>query len=88
MASIRDLKKDINHVLGDIIERVYVWELENPKGDFKKSEALIDEVIQTFDELMVKVSDRSVESRSAHLKSVSRELEDRGQKLIDKLNKL
>ncbi|NNK88367.1 MAG: hypothetical protein HKO90_08800 [Flavobacteriaceae bacterium] len=88
MPSIRDLKKDINHVLGDIIERIYVWELENSKGDLKKSEALIDETIQTFDELIVKVSDRAVESRSDHLKSVSRELEDRGQKLIDKLSKL
>ena len=88
MASIRDLKKDINHVLGDIIERVYVWELENPEGDLKKSEALIDEAIKTFDELIVRVSDRSVESRSAHLKAISKELEDRGQKLIEKLSKL
>ena len=26
MPSIRDLKKDINFVLGDIIEAVYIWE--------------------------------------------------------------
>ena len=26
MANVRDLKKDINYVLGDIIEAVYVWE--------------------------------------------------------------
>ena len=31
MANIRDLKKDINYVLGDIIEAVYLWELTNPK---------------------------------------------------------
>ena len=30
MANIRNLKKDINYVLGDIIEAVYLWELTNP----------------------------------------------------------
>lgn len=88
MASIRDLKKDINYVLGDIIEAVYVWEYANPKTDKKKSDAIIDEAIQTFDELIAKVNDRSVENRSAHLKSVSKELEERGNVLIEKLNKL
>jgi hypothetical protein len=28
MANKRDLKKDINYVLGDIIEAVYVWETD------------------------------------------------------------
>ena len=88
MASIRDLKKDINYVLGDIIEAVYIWEYANPKTDKKKGEAIIDEAIQTFDELIVKVNDRTVENRKAHLKSVSKELETRAQALIDKVNKL
>ena len=35
MANIRDLKKDINYVLGDIIEAVYLWELTNPKKETK-----------------------------------------------------
>ena len=46
MASKRDLKKDINYVLGDIIEAVYIWELTNPGKDTKKSEAIIDEAIE------------------------------------------
>ena len=33
MANIRDLKKDINYVLGDIIEAVTIWELTNPSKD-------------------------------------------------------
>ena len=45
MASIRDLKKDINYVLGDIIEEVYVWEMENTDKGTEKSEAIIDEAI-------------------------------------------
>ena len=52
MASIRDLKKDINFVLGDIIDAVYIWEAINPKEDHTKSEAIIDDAIKTFDELI------------------------------------
>jgi len=88
MANIRNLKKDINYVFGDIIEAVYIWELSNPKADAKKSEAIIDEAIAGFDELIAKVNDKSVDNRAAHLKSISGELETKGRALIDKINKL
>ena len=88
MANIRDLKKDINFVLGDIIEAVYVWEYNNTDKDTKKSEAIIDEAIETFDNLIAKVNDKSVEDKKAHFKSINNELEERGKALIDKLNKL
>ena len=35
MASLLILKRNINYVLGDIIEAVYIWELTNPKKDDK-----------------------------------------------------
>jgi len=86
--SIRDLKKDINYVIGDIIEAIYIWEYTHPDADKKKSDALIDEAIELFDDLIAKVNDKSVENRKTHLKSVNQELENRGRKLIEKLNKL
>lgn len=88
MANIRDLKKDINFVLGDIIEAVYVWEYNNTDKDTKGSEAIIDEAINTFDELIAKVNDKSVENKKAHFKGINNELELRGRALIEKLNKL
>ncbi|OAB81562.1 hypothetical protein [Cochleicola gelatinilyticus] len=88
MASIRDLKKDINYVLGDIIEAVYIWELTNPEKDNKEAEAIIDEAIVTFDELIVKVNENDVENKKKHFKAVNQELEERGRKLIDKINAL
>ncbi|MCD2261024.1 hypothetical protein [Psychroserpens luteolus] len=88
MANIRDLKKDINFVLGDIIEAVYVWEYSNTDKDTKKSEAIIDEAIETFDVLIAKVNDKSVENKKAHFKAINNELEEKGRALIDKLNKL
>jgi hypothetical protein len=88
MANKRDLKKDINYVLGDIIEAVYVWELSNPDKDTKKSEAIIDEAIDVFDELIEKVNDRSAENKKTHFKSINQELEKKGRALIEKINKL
>ena len=88
MAKVRDLKKDINYVLGDIIEAVYIWEYNNTDKDTKKSEAIIDEAITTFDELIEKVNQRDIEDKRAHFRAINKELEDRGKALIDKLNKL
>ncbi|WP_445732164.1 hypothetical protein [Mariniflexile sp.] len=88
MANVRNLKKDINYVLGDIIEAVYVWELSNPSKDNKKSEALIDEAIATFDELIVKVNAKNIDNPKAHFKAINTELEAKGNALIEKINKL
>lgn len=88
MASVRILKRDLNYVLGDIIEAVYIWELTNPGKDNKKAEAIIDDAILTFDELISKVNDRSVENKKKHFKAINQELEDRGRKLIDRINSL
>lgn len=88
MANKRELKKDINYVLGDIIEAVYVWELANTEKPTKESEAIIDEAIGTFDELIARVNDRSVEGKKAHFKTIANDLELKGRGLIEKINKL
>ena len=88
MASKRDLKKDINYVIGDIIEAVYIWEITNPDKGTEKSEKIIDDAIDTFDDLIQKVNDRSVENKKAHFKAINQELEVRCRKVIDQINAL
>ena len=88
MANVRNLKKDINYVLGDIIEAVCVWEYTNTDKDTKKSEAIIDEAIDTFDALIAKVNTKGVENPKAHFKAINTELEEKGRALIEKINKL
>ena len=88
MGNVRDLKKDINYVLGDIIEAVYVWEYTNTSKDTKKSEAIIDEAIATFDELIVRVNSRKIENKKAHFKAIQNDLETKGRALIEKINNL
>lgn len=88
MANVRNLKKDINYVLGDIIEAAYIWESANPDKDRKKSEAIIDEAIATFDDLIEKVNAKGVENHKAHFKVIVDELETKGRAMIDKINAL
>ncbi|MFD2552497.1 hypothetical protein ACFSQP_11805 [Bizionia sediminis] len=88
MANKRDLKKDINYVLGDIIEAVYVWEYTNTDKDTKAGEAIIDDAIATFDSLIAKVNDRSAQDKKAHFKAINTELETKGRELIEKINQL
>ncbi|WP_026814299.1 hypothetical protein [Arenibacter certesii] len=88
MASIRDLKKDINYVLGDIIEAVYLVDASENGQNSKEGNAVIDGAIATFDDLIEKVNQKDVENRSAHLKGVRQELETKAAALIDELNKL
>ena len=56
MASKKQLKKDINNSVGALIEEIYVWELMNPKGDFTKSEKLIDEAADEISSFVEKTN--------------------------------
>ena len=84
MASIKNLKKDINYVLGDIIDECLV----TLTGDTKNSEAIVEEAIVIFDDLIAKVNAKDVENKKAHFKAVEAELEDRAGKLLKKVNKI
>jgi len=88
MASIRDLKKDINNVLGDIIEAVYIIDAANNTQDSKEGAKIIDEAIETFDDLIEKVNEKGVDDRKKHLKKVRQELEKKAEGLGEKVNKL
>lgn len=88
MASIRDLKKDINFVLGDIIEAVYQWEVATDNKNSDEGTAIIDRSIEAFDALMVKVHQKDVTDKKVHFKSVRAELEEKATALVEALNEL
>ena len=89
MASIRDLKKDINFVLGDIIEAVYQWEAATANKDSKEGSQIIEAAIASFDGLMDKVHAKDVSvTKKEHFKGVRKQLEEEAMALIEKLNAL
>lgn len=88
MSNVRNLKKDINYVLGDIIDAVTIWQITNPDAEQDKGEVIIDEAIDTFDDLIQKVNQKKVENKKAHFRGIKKELEDRATAMIEKINQL
>lgn len=88
MANVKTLKKDINYVLGDIIEAVYLWEMSTAGKPTEASNKLIDEAIMTFDTLITKVNAKNVEDKKKHFKAINIELEESARKLVEKINNL
>lgn len=88
MASVRNLKKDINFVLGDIIEAVYINELATGAQPTEAGEAIINEAIAAFDDLVKDVNAKNVENKKAHFKQINAKLETVAGQLVEKLNAL
>ena len=88
MANVRTLKKDINFVLGDIIEAVYIWELSTSGKPTDESQAIIDEAIGEFDSLIERVNDKKAENKKAHFKAIYTDLEGTANQLVEKINNL
>ena len=88
MGNRRTLKRDINYVMGDIIEAAYLHQIANPKEDPAKSEAVVDEAIAEFDSLINKMNQKDVENKKQHFKGIQKELETKANQLVDKINAL
>jgi len=88
MANIRNLKKDINYVLGDIIEAVYLYEMTTTGKPSAETNALIDEAIASFDTLIEKVNAKKVENKKAHFSQINKDLEETANQLVAKINAL
>ena len=88
MPSVKNLKKDINFVLGDIIEAVYIYEMTTSGKPSESTNAIIDEAITSFDALISKINAKNVENKKAHFKQINVELEQTANQLIEKINAL
>ena len=83
MPSIKLLKKEINNDIGGLIEEIYLWELSNPSADLGKSEKLVEEAIETFDKLIVKINAVKGDNKKRQFK----EIEEERKKVMDSLLK-
>ena len=83
MPSIKLLKKEINNDIGGLIEEIYLWELSNPSVDLGKSEKLVEEAIEAFDKLIVKINAVKGDNKKRQFK----EIEEERKKVMDSLLK-
>lgn len=88
MGSVKNLKKDINYVIGDIIEAVYLYEMTSTGKPTEATNAIIDEAIRTFDALVAKVNEKNVANKKAHFKQINKDLEVAANQLVEKINAL
>ncbi|PQB07217.1 hypothetical protein BST83_08680 [Polaribacter filamentus] len=86
MSSIKNLKKDINYVLGDVIE--YAIDVAALKNQQKEGNIIIDEAIETFDALIVSVNTKKIQNKKAHFKAINADLEVKAKGLVEKINSL
>lgn len=75
-------------MFGDIIDAAYIHQMANPKEDPAKSEAIVDEAIKDYDELITKINRRDVENKKKHFNEIQAELETKAKTLVEKLNSL
>lgn len=88
MSSVKNLKKDINSVYGELIEAVYLRELLKPKDSKDNSEEIVNQIIASFDSLIEKLNQKNVENKKAHFKSVAKEFQVSTEKLVNSINGL
>lgn len=88
MANVRNLKKDINYVLGDIIEAIYLFEMSTTGKPSAETDALIEEAIASFDSLIAKINAKNVENKKAHFTQINKDLEETANQLVAKINAL
>jgi hypothetical protein len=88
MASIKNLKKDIDYVLGDIMDECEFRELSNPDADVQASEAIKQDIFDVFDELTAKIHTKDVDNKKAHFGAIRAELHAKASELLNRVNKL
>lgn len=85
MGSIRNLKKEINYVLGDILDAAEV-NLEMLESVTQEQvDAFSNEVFTTYDKLITDIN-KKVENRKTHIKSVRKEFEEKAHSFVEQIN--
>ncbi len=82
------MKKEINYVLGDIVNIGYVWEVTTVGKVTDASVKVVDEIYETFDALMTKANQKDVENKKAHFKQIRKEYEAAANQFVAKINEL
>lgn len=89
MASIKNLKKELNYTMSDVIENCYTWQLEQQdKKQSAKAEKIIDEAILAFDTLNAKIKEKNVSDKKKHFRAIKEAMHTQAAALNEKIAKL
>ena len=88
MASVKNLKKEINYVLGDILNIVYIWEMTSGGKPTETSDKLVENIYASFDGFMVKANAKGIENKKAHFKQIKADFEVAANEFVAQVNDL
>ncbi len=89
MASIKDFKKEINYIFGEVIDEVLFKKTLKPEIADAKVEEIIDEAVAAYEDLKEKINQgKKAEDKKAFYKELNKEYEETVNALLDKIKAL
>ena len=83
MASVRNLKKNVNYVLGDIISEV-IWIGNNAEA----GEQIVQEAFVAYDNLISRINEKNVQNKKLHFSKINEDFKNIANQLVEKVNAL
>ena len=84
--NLRDIKKDIEYVIGAFIDDCSLFSSVNEKADDEALGALLDEAVNLYNDLKDKVNVKPEGPKAAFYASIRKELLEKTDGLYDKLS--
>lgn len=92
MNNQRLLKKEINHLINEIIEDCYSYQLYHPARNRERVTHIIDDSVNLLNDLVTRVNhSRNIEDKSEkkqYFRAIKKDLDDKSLSLMQRLNKL
>ncbi len=87
--SIKEFKKEINYVYGEVIDEASFKQLIKPEIEDDKIDAIIDEAVSAYEDFTDKINaGRKAENKKAYFKELEKEYTKNVDALIEKINAL
>ena len=84
--NLRDIKKDIEYVLGAFIDDCSIFATINPKADEEDLDKLFDEAVELYNELKDKVNAKVEGNKRTYFTALRKEILDKTDGLYGKLS--
>jgi len=84
---LRDIKKDIEYLLGEFIDDCSLFMAFNPDCNQENLAKLIDEAVDLYNSLKDKVNEKVEGNKKAYFDGIRKELSEGLDKLCEKLSK-
>ena len=84
--NLRDIKKDIEYIIGEFIDDCMLFVNLNPGKDSDEVAKIIDEAVDLYNDLKDKVNAKVEGSRKAYYNGIRKELFEKTDELCEKLS--